>query len=169
MKTIRAFTLFLAAAATGSAYAESDDTKLLNAFHKFGITKCNSFILENSKLKNNWDFFMSKHAGGIDGPTTEVSIITIWGSENDTVKTDSSYIQTPNNCYLYSRLTVTNPGSCESNIDGNIWYISNGMPGKDYTTYTNKGGIEMQAKEINVGNFKACIHETTIRKNGKHG
>jgi len=159
----------LAATMVGAAHAESDDQILLNAFHKYGITKCDKFILENSKLEGNWNMFISKHSGGIEGSATEVSIIRIWGTENDTVKADDSYIQTPKNCYMHRRSTVTYPGTCESNVDGNYWYVSNNMPGKDYTTYTNKGGVEMQAKEIQVGNFKACIQETSIRKQGSQG
>ncbi len=169
MKMTRVVLLSLAAAVAGNSHAESNDQILLNSFHEYGITKCDKFILENSRLEGNWNLFISKHAGGIDGSATEVSVIRIWGTENDTVKVDDSYIQTPKNCYLHHRSTVTYPGSCESNVDGNYWYVSNRMPGKDYTTYTNKGGADMQAKEIQVGNFKACIQETGIRKKGNHG
>ena len=169
MKIARVGLFSLATAMAGNAHAESDDQILLNAFHEYGITKCDKFILENSRLEGNWDFFISKHAGGIDGSATEVSLIKIWGVENDTIKVDDSYIQTPKNCYLHRRSTITFPGTCESNVDGNYWYVSNRMPGKDYVTYKNKGGIEMQAKEIQVGNFKACIQETGIRNKGNQG
>ena len=159
--------LFYFFTSSSPVFADSDNKILLNAFHKYGITKCDTFILENSRLKTNWNFFISKHAGGIDGPVTEVSVIQIFGKKTDTVKVDYSYIQSPKSCFLHSRSTITYPGSCTSNIDGDFWYISNSMPTKDYTTYTNKGGIEMQAKEISVGNFKACIQEINIRKKGK--
>lgn len=85
------------------------------------------------------------------------------------MKIDDSYIQTPKSCYLHSRAITTFPGPCDSNVDGNYWYVSNRMPGKDYTTYKNKGGIEMHAKEIQVGNFKACVQESSIRKKGSQG
>lgn len=169
MKIAIVVLLSLATAMVGNAHAESDDQILLNSFHKYGITKCDKFILENSRLEGNWNLFISKHAGGIDGSATEVSIIRIWGVENDTVKVDDSYIQTPKNCYLHRRATITYPGTCESNVDGNYWYVTDRMPGRDYVTYTNKGGIVMQAKEIQVGNFKACIQETGIRKKGNQG
>ena len=89
--------------------------------------------------------------------------VTIYGTKGDTVKIDDSYIQTLKNCFLHSRSTITNLGSCESNIDSNDWNISSEMPNKDYTTYENKYGIEMQAKEITVGDSKVCIKETSVR------
>ncbi|MCA3958313.1 hypothetical protein JKP11_22040 [Vibrio vulnificus] len=105
----------------------------------------------------------------MDGPATEVTITNIWGSKGDTVKTESTYIQTAKNCYLRETWTVTNPGSCRDNIDGNYWYVSTEMPNKDYTTYKNSGGIELHAKEISVGNFKACVQEGSKRSSAKHG
>lgn len=169
MKIIRLTLFSLFAVMVGNSYAQSDNQRLLNNFHEYGITKCDQFILENSMLTGNWDLFISKHADGIDGPTTEVSIIRIWGVENDTVKVDDSYIQTAKSCYLHRRATTSFSGPCESNVDGNYWYISNQMPGKDYVTYKNRGGVEMQAKEIQVGNFKACIQETNLRIKGNQG
>jgi len=144
-------------------FAQSNEEILLDSFHKYGITKCDAFILKNSRLEGNANLFINKHKGGIDGPSTEVSIITIYGKKGDSVKVDDSYIQTAKNCFLDSRSTVTNSGSCESNIDSNYWQVSLKMPDKDYTTYKNRYGIEMQAKEISVGDLKACIKETSIR------
>lgn len=167
MKNVKAALLLGLVFAT-AAHADDDQT-LLDAFHKYGITQCDKFILENSRLVGNWTYFIGKHAGGIEGNATEVSLIRIWGSEGDTVKSDDSYIQTAHRCYLTSRSTLSFPGTCESNINKDHWYVSNKMPGRDYTTFKNKGDIEMQAKEIAVGNFKACIQETLIRKQGPQG
>lgn len=169
MKIARVFLFSLTAAMVGNAHAESNDKILLDSFHQYGIKKCDMFVLENSRLEGSWTYFISKHGDGIDGSATEVSFIRILGGENDTVKIDDSYIQTPKNCYLHRRVTVTFPGSCESNVDGNYWYVSDRMPGKDYVAYKNKGGVEMLAKEIKVGNFKACIQETGLRKKGSQG
>jgi hypothetical protein len=169
MKITKVVLFSLAITVVGGVYAESDDQTLLDSFHEYGITKCDKFILENSSLVANWNYFISKHAGGIDGSATEVSLIRIWGEENDTVKVDDTYIQTPKNCYLHTKLIATYAGSCESNIDGKYWYVSTRMPGKDYTHYENNGGVDMHAKEIRVGNFKACIQETSIRKKGNQG
>ncbi|MGV6818410.1 MAG: hypothetical protein ACWA44_14225 [Thiotrichales bacterium] len=170
MNNVKNIVLFpLAVAMVGTAHAESDDQILLNSFHEYGITKCDKFILENSSLQGNWNFFINKHAGDVDGSATEVSVVRVWGSENDTVKVDDSYIQTPKNCYLHSRHTITFSGPCESNIDGNVWYVANPMPGRDYIQYKNKHGVEMLAKEIQVGNFKACVQEGAKRLKGNQG
>jgi hypothetical protein len=147
----------------------NDDQELLTPFHEYGISKCDSFILENSKLKSNWNFFINKHAGGIDGPATEVTITQIFGSKDDTVKTEDTYIQTTKKCFLRSTWTLTFPGSCSDNIDGDDWYVSTKMPSKDYTTYKNAGGIELHAKEISMGNFKACVQEGSKRISSSHG
>ncbi|TKB50606.1 hypothetical protein FCL40_05500 [Ferrimonas sediminicola] len=167
-KLMIASTLSFGVALVNPALANDDQT-LLKAFHDYGISKCDSFILENSKLKGNWNFFINKHAGGIDGPATEVTITQIFGSKGDTVKTEGTYIQTEKKCFLRSTWTLTFPGSCSENIDGNAWYISTDMPNKDYTTYKNAGGIELHAKEISVGNFKACIQEGSQRASASHG
>ncbi|ARD45604.1 hypothetical protein [Colwellia sp. PAMC 21821] len=150
------------------AYA-NDDQLLLKQFHDYGIKKCDAFIIEKSKLKGGWSLFINKHAGGIDGPSTEVTMTQIFGSKDDTVKTEDTYIQTSKKCFLRHTWTVTFPGSCESNIDGNAWYISTKMPNKDYTTYKNSGGIELHAKEISMGNFKACVQEGSSRSSAAHG
>lgn len=149
--------------ASGILFAETDNKILVNEFHKYGITKCDKFILQNSKLDENWNIFISKHAKAIDDTVKEASIIQIFGNKNDTVKTDDSYIQSKKGCFVHKRSTVTYSGPCSEHVDLNAWYVSTAMPDKDYTTYTNKGGVGMQAKEISVGNFKACIQETGIR------
>ena len=152
-----------------SASFANDSQLLLNRVHEYGIKKCDSFISQNTKLQGSWNFFISKQAGGMDGPATEVTITNIWGSKGDTVKTESTYIQTAKNCYLRETWTLTNPGSCGDNIDGNYWYVSTEMPNNDYTTYKNSGGVELHAKEISVGNFKACVMEGSKRASAKHG
>ena len=86
-----------------SSIASADDTQLLlNSFHEYGITKCDSFIAENSGLNGNWNYFINKHSGGIDGPATEVTVTQIYGSKDDTVKTEDTYIQTAKKCFLRS-------------------------------------------------------------------
>jgi len=151
------------------AMANNDDTLLLDAFHEYGITKCDSFILENSRLSSNWNFYINKHANGIDGPTTEATVTRIFGSKGDSVKVDDTYIQTRKGCFLRQAWTLSFPGSCSESVDGNYWYISKEMPNKDYTTYKNSGGVEMHAKEISMGNFKACIQEGSKRLQATHG
>ena len=36
----------------------NDDVTLLKSFHDYGITKCDSFIVENSTLEKNWNYFI---------------------------------------------------------------------------------------------------------------
>ena len=152
------------------SFVIADDTQqLLKSFHQYGITKCDSFISENSELKSNWNYFVNKHAGGIDGPTTEVTATRTYGSKGDTVKVEDTYIQTRKKCFLRQTWTVTGAGSCSDNIDGNYWYVDTPMPSKDYTTYKNAGGIELHAKEISLGNFKACIQEGSKRISSDQG
>ena len=73
---------------------ESSNRILLKAFHKYGITKCDDFIIKNSALKKNWYFLITQHEGHIDKQVKEVSVIQIYGSKDDTIKSDDSYIQT---------------------------------------------------------------------------
>lgn len=143
---------------------KSSNSSLLEAFHKYGITKCDDFIVENSSLKQNWYFVISEHLNNIDEEIKEVTITQIYGSKNDTIKSEDSYIQTPKACYLNSRHTLTYAGLCSSNINLDFWYVSKEMPDKDYTEYTNTNGIRTFAKEISVGNFKACVQEYSVRK-----
>ncbi len=170
-KVVSSGLVLFSAIFSSMSHAKSDNQILLDSFHEYGITKCDSFILEQSPLndKNNWNFFISKHMDEIDSTVKEVSVIQIFGSKDDTVKVDYSYIQTDKACFMNSRSTITFPGACSSNVDGNYWYMTSKMPNKDYTTYKNSGGIEMQAKEISMGNFKACIQETSIRRKGSLG
>jgi len=147
----------------------NDDQTLLKSFHEYGISKCDSFILKNSRLKGDWNYFINKHAGGIDGPSTEVTVTQIYGSKGDTVKSEDTYIQTPKQCFLRATWTLTFSGPCSDHIDGNLWYVSTKMPNKDYTTYKNAGGVELHAKEISMGNFKACIQEGSKRISSPHG
>ena len=171
VKVVSSVLVFTSAIFSSTSFAKSDNQILLDAFHEYGITKCDSFILDNSPLndKKNWNVFISKHAENFDDTVKEVSIIQIYGSKGDTVKVDYSYIQTDKSCFVHSRSTITFPGSCSSNVDSNYWYVTEQMPNKDYVTYKNNGGVEMQAKEISVGNFKACIKETFSRNQGAHG
>lgn len=167
---VRLFAMGLGVCCAAGALADDeDDRRLLKAFHEFGITRCDSFILQNSRLTGNWYFYMSTHENNVDGPSKEASIIRILGEQGDTIKIDDTFIQSPKKCYLVSRHTLILAGSCASNIDSAHWRVSNSMPDKDYTAYVNRGGVEMHAKEINLGGARACLQEAAIRKNGEQG
>ncbi len=146
-----------------SADAKSNEDILLSAFHKNGITKCDKFIKKNMRLKGNFNVFISKHEDGIDGPSTEVSIVTIYGINGNTIKFDDSYIQTAKNCTLHSRSVATKIASCDSIIDPKKWFRTSHMPNKDYTSYKNKLGFDLYAKELSVGGSKVCIMEASMR------
>lgn len=146
-----------------SIAAESSNDTLLKMVHKYGVTKCDRAVIENSSLKGNWDVIVERHTDGISKDIKEVTIIQTTGSKNDTIKLDHSYIQTPKACLLHRKSTLTFAGPCSSNIDLDHWYISKEMPDKDYTEYKSAKGALLLAKEVSVGNFKICIQEYSGR------
>jgi hypothetical protein len=169
MKKIAIISLFHIFFIASLAHGNSDTQALLNTFHQYSISKCDNFILNNSHFKGQWKFFINKHVGGIDGVSTEVSAVQIFGVKNDTVKIDYSYIQTQKACFLHQRSTITSPQSCADIIDNNTWRIVADMPDTDYTVYKNNHGVELYAKDISIGEANICLQETSIRKTGKQG
>jgi len=149
----------------------STDGIVVKAFHKYGITKCDGLISKNTKLMpgTDWQYFLDRQTGGLEGKAVEATITVLYGSKGDTVKTVDTYIQSSKQCYLRSTWTITHPGTCASNMDGDKWYVSSKMPKNDYQTYENGKGATVQAKEISVGNFKACIREGNFRRTSNHG
>jgi len=156
---------------SNSAAANEDDQTLLKAFHKYGVTKCDRFILEHGKLKGNWSFNISRHPDLNDKNFAEVSGTTVTGKQGDTVKVVQSFIQTPSACYMLDLTTITSPGHCSDNdnIDQSAWYVKDELAGRDYKKYENKGGITLYGKEITVGNFSACVMEYEQRTSAKIG
>ena len=154
-----------------NGFASTDDQKLLDLFHKHGMNKCDKFILQNASLKNkpNWSLDIEDSGTSIGKNYPMVTLVVVYGFKGDTVKTDYSFIETPTNCYLSKRSTVSANGSCDDHVDGDIWYIANQLPYIDYTLYYNKGHVPMYAKETNVGNFKFCVQEYRLDNESKHG
>lgn len=146
---------------------DTDNQSLLSTFHKHGINKCDKFILENSSLKGNWYYVVDIYPDNINSKIREASITQITGSLNDTIKLKHTYIQTPTACYLETMDTITFSGPCSANINLDNWYISKEIKWGDYTEYKNKGGVILYAKEITVGNFKACLKEFHARRKYK--
>lgn len=144
---------------------ESDDQKILGLMHKYGITKCDKLILENDKPKTNWNVFVSRPSREIEKTVHTATLVQVFGTLNDTVKTENTYIQSSSGCFIHKTSTISFPGTCSENIDGNKWYVATSMNDKDYTEYKNKGGVSRLAKEIKVGNFNACIQETHLDDN----
>ena len=162
MKQLLLLTIFILSL-TSSINAKTNQDILLDAFHKNGINKCDKFIKKHMRLKDSFNVFISKHDDGIDGPSTEVSIVTIYGTKGNTIKFDDSYIQTAKNCALHSRSIATKLGSCDSVVNPNKWFRTSPMPNKDYTAYKNKLGFDLYAKELNIGGSKVCILEASMR------
>jgi len=146
-----------------SLSAKTNQDILLDAFHKNGINKCDKFIKKNMRLNGNFNVFISKHEDGIDGPSTEVSIVSIYGTKGNTIKFDDSYIQTAKNCALHARSTTTKLGSCSSVINPKQWFRTSPMPNKDYTAYKSREGFDLYAKELSIKDSKVCIMEASMR------
>lgn len=152
-----------------SVNVQANEQGILDSFHKYGIKKCDSFIKKNSSLegKSNWNYLISKHANGIDGPTTEVVLTTLYGSINDSVKTVQTYVESKQKCYLTEQWTISFKGTCQDNVDLNAWYVKDDLSNLDYKQYSNGHGVTMYAKEITVGNFKACLQEGFRQNQGR--
>jgi|SRR5690554_308511 len=171
MKAIKLIGLLVCVFAANTAFANNNQ-RLLKLFHDYGMTKCDSYIIENSGLdeKPNWSVDISKHDGEVSSKAAEVILTTIYGSKGDTIKQDDVYLQTEKGCYLRTVVAVSFSGTCEKNIDGDFWYVSNPLQSGDYTKYSNAGGTTMYAKDLKLGNFSACVIEyVTSRPQGKHG
>jgi hypothetical protein len=163
--------IFIATFSSTPVIAEDDDATLLNVFHKKGITKCDSFILEHGKLKGNWHIVTTTHPSLNNDSFKELGLTQVTGTQGDSLKSTQSYIQTSTACYVTEISTVTFSGNCSDrdNIDPEYWYLKDEMKGLDYKKYENKGGITLFAKEISVGNFTACVIEYHTRNQTKFG
>lgn len=128
------------------------------------MTKCDKFILQHASLQNkpHWSFDIEKPHKSVGKGYSAVTLVVTYGNKGDTIKRDFSFLQTPEQCILTERSTLTFNGSCSQNIDGDHWFISNQMPEIDYTEYKNKGNVPMLVKEVNVGNFKLCVQEMRL-------
>ncbi|QMT59163.1 MULTISPECIES: hypothetical protein [unclassified Legionella] len=150
--------------------ALSDNEQLLKQFHNYGMTHCDKFILMQADLLNkpNRSIDIESPIGELGQGYSTVTLIITYGYKGDTIKQDLSFIETPNRCILTKRATLTSKGPCSQNINPDYWYISKSIPQIDYTSYRNKGDAPMLAKEINVGDFKACIQEFRLTSDSKH-
>lgn len=150
------------------SYAETNKNPILDEFHKFGITHCDEFIQKNTAALGSWKFFIHKHPGGIDGPSTEVSLTQISGKPGQSIKTDYTFIQTLKQCFLHKRGQVTAFDSCDKAVDSKIWNIQFNLPDYDYKRYKDQKGIILYAKELELGGKKACLLDYEFRTKGKH-
>jgi hypothetical protein len=140
---------------------KSSDDELLDLFHKKGITHCDKIILEHASLKDkpHWSYDIYNFPLVASKGYSEVTVVEVFGYKDDSVKFDLTFQETPNECTLTKRVTITFNGPCSDNISGDYWFIDNKMDFLDYTKYKNKNGAPLLAKEVSVGNFKVCIEE----------
>ena len=136
---------------------------LLKKFHKIGITKCDNFIMQHSFIDNskhsNWYYDLIYIPQKNANSTKQATLVFFYGYKNDSVKITYNYSQNDKECILIKVATGTFSGSCIDNVNADYWYVVNNMNNLDYIKYKNPGGVDMYAKEIKVGNFKACITE----------
>ncbi|WP_040727183.1 hypothetical protein [Thiomicrorhabdus sp. Kp2] len=165
MKHILLITLMLQSWLT---YAEEDKNQLLKQFHEFGITHCDEFISKNTATPGAWKFFMNKHPGGIDGPSTEVSLTQISGKPGQSFKTNYTFIQTLKQCFLHKSGQITAFDSCEKAVDKKVWNLQYNLPEFDFKRYKDKKGVVLFTKEVSLGDKKICLLNYEFRTSGKH-
>lgn len=150
------------------ANAGDDQTKLLKQFHEFGITHCDEFISKNTATPGAWKFFITKQPGGIDGPSTEVSLTQISGKPGQSFKTDYTFIQTLQKCFLHKSGEIVAFDSCAKAVDKKVWYLQYKLPEFDYERYRDKKGVILFTKEIALEDKKICLLDYEFRTQGKH-
>jgi len=148
-----------------SALAQTKAQELLSQFHKMGITHCDEFISKNVVAEGSWKFFLGKHANGIDGPSTEVSLVQISGVPGKTYKTDYSFIQTLKKCFLHKKGQITEQQPCEKAVNKSIWNLQFNLPGYDYKRYKDSRGVILYAKDLPN---QQCLLEYEFRTMGNH-
>ncbi|BCN92228.1 hypothetical protein THMIRHAM_00130 [Thiomicrorhabdus immobilis] len=153
---------------TLQSYAQTNKDPMLDEFHKFGITHCDEFIQKNTENMGNWKFFIDKYSGGIDGPSTEVSLTQISGKPGQSFKTDYTFIQTLKQCFLHKRGKITAFDSCAKAVDSKIWTLQFDLPNYGYKRYTDSKGIILYTKELELGGKNACLLEYEFRTKGAH-
>jgi len=130
-----------------------------------GITHCDDFILKNTQTQGQWKFFMNKHAGGIDGPSTEVSLVQISGNLTKSYKTDYSFIQTLKQCFMHKKGQITVQEPCSKAVNADIWNIQYNLPNLAYKRYKDKKGIVLYSKDLGEN---SCLLEYEFRTVGEH-
>lgn len=148
------------------AFAKNETQPMLKDFHKFGITHCDKFIQKNTATPGSWKYFINKHPSGIDGSSTEVALTQISGNSEQSFKTDYTFIQTLQKCFLLKRGQITAFDSCDKSVDAKIWKVQFNLPDFDYKRYKDKKGIILYAKDIDINGNKACLLDYEFRVQG---
>lgn len=165
---MKRFILIASLSQSSLAIAQDNQPKLLKQFHEFGITHCDEFIAKNTATKGPWKFFMNKHPGGIDGPSTEVSLTQISGKPGESLKTNYMFIQTLKQCFMRKSGQVMVNDSCQNAVDKTVWNLQYNLPNFDYKRFKDKKGVILFSKEIQLGGEKACLLDYEFRSSGNH-
>lgn len=151
------------------AQAETTNQDIIDVMNKQGINGCDSLIERRSPVEvlNNWYIDINKHAGGIDGPTQEVTIRrTFVGDNGKTMRIEDTYIQTPERCYITSvSQSVLKGGTCRQFLGStDDWKLVSKMEGTSYSKYKSAGGADALAETIKGPGLNACVVEFVSRK-----
>lgn len=148
-----------------TANANEANQGLLKQFHSLGITHCDEFINKHVSVNGQWKFFLTKHAGGLDGPATEVNMVQIHGSKVNSLKSNYTFVQTLKKCFLHKTGHIVSNMSCEDSINKEIWQPQYKLPDFDYQRFKNKKGMVLYTKPLST---KSCLLEFEFRTKGDH-
>lgn len=143
----------------------NNSQQLLKQFHSLGITHCDEFISKNIPVKGQWKFFLTKHEGGLDGPSTEVSMVQIHGEKSNSLKNNYTFIQTLKKCFLHKTGSIHTQKPCSESINSKQWKIQYNLPDFDYKRYKNSAGIVLYTKPLSKN---SCLLEYDFRSKGNH-
>lgn len=150
-------------------YANGLVQGVIGSSNKYGIKGCNSFIADSINMipgltsSDSWYYNVSKHGGGIDGPTTELTFDIFYGKPNDSIHGTIILHESRKKCFAKLNIKFAQRGRCLENIDMNSWYIKDNMLGIDYIHFKNSGGVDLFAKEMNFNGINYCHKEFNIR------
>jgi len=146
---------------------------MLDAFHKIGITKCDSFILVNTKLDDYHTYFvnnLNKNTNDNNNDVKQATITTTYGKINDSVLNYDSYIETKDGCRLETLIMINKPGLCGETFASRVWnwrVVSQALGG-EYTQYEGVNGSELITQELSIGSLRWCVSELRVTYYGPH-
>lgn len=145
--------------------ANQNNPDLLHEFHQMSITHCDKFIKQQTKTPGKWSYFINKHAGGIDGPSTEVYMVQISGNQKNSYKTNYTFIQTLKKCFVHKRGQINIEKNCSEAVSQDVWHLQYNLPNFSYKRYKDKNGVILYTKDIGANH---CLMEFEYRASGKH-
>lgn len=152
---------------TNLSYAKELKSTALQMIRDYGITQCDAFVMEQMYPHPNWNLAASAFKK-LDGSTKEATIVMTGGANGDTVKTEATFFQTPHQCLVIKRATLTFQKSCRDAADKE-WKVASEMSGTDYTQYETPQGVDVFAKDVTVkGGQSICVQEMLMRTSVYH-